>query len=228
MGELAMKNDVKTVRRAAKTAASGPSTADVPRPARPSATREKLIAAATAGFAREGYEGYSSRRLSTDSTIHHGLIAYHFGGKLGLWQACLTRLIDDLRQHLADRQPEAADDTTRLKIIFEEFIRFNARYPEFQALMIDAAGRSDGRFEWVMTTMGHGAHESWKSLIAKAQAAGRFVEGDPGMLLNVFLGAATRMYVMAPEVEFNLERSPFDPAFVDAHVRTCLDLFFRP
>lgn len=199
----------------------------VPLQSRSEATRDKLLAAATAGFAREGYDGYSSRMISSDAAIHHALIAYHFGGKLGLWKACLMRIIDDLRAHLSARQADATDDVGRIRIMFEEFIRFNARNPAFQAMMIDASGSSDGRFEWVMNTVGHTAHETWKRLIASAQAAGRFVEGDPAMLLDVFQGAATRMYVMPAEIQFNTGRSPFDADFVEEHVRTCLGLFFR-
>jgi AcrR family transcriptional regulator len=201
--------------------------AEAPLQGRSEATRDKLLAAATAGFAREGYDGYSSRMISSDSEIHHALIAYHFGGKLGLWKACLMRIIEDLRAHLAVRQAEAADDVGRLRIMVEEFIRFNARNPAFQALMIDAIGRSDGRFEWVMTTLGGTARETWTRLIASAQASGHFVEGDPAMLLDVFQGAAIRVYVMAGEAEFNGGRSPFDPEFIDEHVQTCLRLFFR-
>jgi len=194
---------------------------------RSEATRDKLLASATAGFAREGYDGYSSRMISRDAEIHHALIVYHFGSKLELWKACLMRIIGDLRSHLVERQADAADDVGRLRIMVDEFIRFNARNPAFQALMIDAIGRSDGRFEWVMSTVGHTAHENWKRLIASAQAAGRFVEGDPAMLLDIFQGAATRMYVMAEEVRFNTGRSPFDADFVEEHVQACVKLFFR-
>lgn len=194
---------------------------------RSEATREKLLVTATAGFAREGYDGYSSRMISSDSEVHHALIAYHFGGKLGLWKACLMRIIEDLRQHRAARLAEATDDTSRLRIHFEEFIRFNARNPAFQAMMIDAIGQSDGRFDWVMTTLGRSTHETLRTLIASAQRAGRFVDGDPGILEDIFQGAATRIYVMAAETECNLGRSPFDPEFVEEHVRTCLSLFFR-
>ena len=201
--------------------------ADLPAQGRSAATREKLIVAATVGFARVGYDGYSSRMIATDSGVHHALIAYHFGGKLGLWKACLLRIVQDLREHLAARHIEASDDVSRLRIIFEEFIRHTARHPQFQQLSMDAVGRSDGRFAWVLDTIGHEAHESWRRLIQSAQAAGRFVEGDPGLLLNIFLGAAIRIYIMAPETQHNLNRSPFDPAFVEEHVATCISLFFR-
>ncbi|OYX30228.1 MAG: hypothetical protein B7Y99_11935 [Caulobacterales bacterium 32-69-10] len=195
--------------------------------ARSVATREKLIETSIVGFSRVGYDGYSSRMIAADSGVHQALIAYHFGNKLGLWKACLLRMSQDLREHLASRNFEGSDDVTRLKIWCEEFIRHNSRRPQLQAMAIDAVGRNDGRFEWVLEAFGHAAHESWRALIISAQSAGRFVSGDPGMLLNIFLGAAIRIYVMAPETEYNLGRSPFDPDFVEEHVRTCMALFFR-
>jgi len=191
------------------------------------ATREKLLDAATAGFARVGYDGYSSRMLEQDSGVHHGLIAYHFGSKMGLWKACLLRMTQDNRARRAEREVDAHDDTARLKIWFEEFIRNAARHPEFQTMAVDAVGHHDGRFDWILEALGRRAHDGARDLIRSAQAAGTFVPGDPGMLLNCFIGAAVRIYIMAPETEHNLGRNPFDPDFVDEHVRTCIALFFR-
>ena len=194
---------------------------------RSQATREKLLAAATAGFARVGYDGYSNRMMAAETGIHHALVTYYFGSKFELWKACLMSMTQDLRVRLAARWPEAKDDTDRIRIVFEEFIRHNSRVPQFQALAADAVGRADGRFQWVLDSLGRAAHDTWRDLIASSQKAGRFVEGDPGMLLNIFLGAAVRIYIMAPETQHNLKRSPFDPAFVDEHVATVLSLFFK-
>ncbi|MEO6340853.1 MAG: hypothetical protein ABIO39_12485, partial [Caulobacteraceae bacterium] len=115
----------------------------------------------------------------------------------------------------------------RLKIWFEEFIRFSARHPQFQTMAVDAVGRQDGLFQWVLDAIGRRAHDWALDLVRSAQAAGTFVQGDPGILLNSFIGAAVRFYIMAPETENNLGRAPFDPAFVEEHVRTCVSLFFR-
>ena len=191
------------------------------------ATREKLLDAAIAGFAREGYDGYSSRMIEQDSGVHRALIAYHFGSKLGLWKACLWSMVTDHRARLAERFNAAQDDTSRLKIWFEEFIRNASRHPEFQTMAVDAVGRDDGLFQWVLDTIGRRAHDLALDLIRSAQKAGTFVQGDPGILLNSFIGAAVRIYIMAPETENNLGRSPFDPEFVEEHVRTCIALFFR-
>ena len=190
-------------------------------------TRDKLLEAAIAGFAREGYDGYSSRMIAQDSGVHHALIAYHFGGKLGLWKACLLSMVADHRTRVAARFNDAQDDTSRLKIWFEEFIRNSARHPEFQTMSVDAVGRDDGLFQWVLDAIGRRAHDLALDLIRSAQKAGTFVQGDPGILLNSFIGAAVRIYIMAPETENNLGRSPFDPEFVEEHVRTCISLFFR-
>jgi TetR/AcrR family transcriptional regulator len=64
-------------------------------------------------------------------------------------------------------------------------------------------------------------------LIRGAQKAGRYVDGDPYHLEYIFIGAVTRIYMLGSEVEKIMGRSPFDPDFVDEHVRVCLGLFFR-
>jgi AcrR family transcriptional regulator len=191
------------------------------------ATREKILEAATAGFARVGYDGYSNRMLEQDSGVHHALVTYHFGSKFGLWKACLLRMIQDNRARLIDQMATARDDTERLKIWFEAFVRNTARHPEFQTMAVDAVGRQDQLFEWIVEAIGNRAHDNMLELVRSCQAAGTFVKGDPGILLNTFIGAAVRIYIMAEETERNLHRDPFSPEFVDEHVRTCIALFFR-
>lgn len=191
------------------------------------ATREKLLDAATEGFARVGYDGYSNRMVEQASGVHHALIGYHFGSKLGLWKACMMRMTDDNRQRSASLMAEARDDTARLRVWMEQYIRNTARHPEFQIMAVDAAGCHDERFQWLLETLGRRAHDTALELIRSAQKAGTFVPGDPGILLNSFLGAAVRIYVMAAETKNNIGRNPFDPGFIDDHVRTLQSLFFR-
>lgn len=50
-------------------------------------TRQRLIAAGLLVFGRDGYEGASTRRLASEAGANVAAIAYHFGGKWGLYLA---------------------------------------------------------------------------------------------------------------------------------------------
>jgi len=54
-------------------------------------TRQALIAAATEVFAEQGFAGGSVRSITQRARANQAAIAYHFGGKEGLYRAVLKR-----------------------------------------------------------------------------------------------------------------------------------------
>lgn len=191
-------------------------------------TREKIIAAATTGFAKHGYDGVSTRMICEAAGVQHTLITYHFKNKEGLWKAVLANIVDRQKKRVEARARNLSnlDDVTKLRLTFEEFIRSSALNPEVHALMSHTAAKSDERLTWLVDTMVRDNAESWVALIRSAQEAGRFVQGDPYVLYYTFLGAATRAYMLAGEIELLTGRSPFTLDYVEEHVEACLKLFF--
>ena len=64
-------------------------------------------------------------------------------------------------------------------------------------------------------------------LIRAAQKEGVFVAGDAYHLAYLFIGAVTRIFMLAAEVKRVSGRSPMSPAYIDEHVDLCLRLFFH-
>ncbi|MFG2310448.1 TetR/AcrR family transcriptional regulator [Streptomyces sp. NPDC048566] len=62
------------------------------------ASRERIIAAATALFADHGYDGTSTRRIAADAGLNMATVAYHVGGKPDLYREVM------LRAHLAEQR----------------------------------------------------------------------------------------------------------------------------
>ncbi|MBF0332081.1 MAG: CerR family C-terminal domain-containing protein [Alphaproteobacteria bacterium] len=60
---------------------------DIPDLDRGDETKQRLIAAGLMVFGRDGYEGASTRRLAAEAGANVAAIAYHFGGKWGLYIA---------------------------------------------------------------------------------------------------------------------------------------------
>lgn len=58
--------------------------------------KERLLAAAGPMFADRGYEAVSTRDLSRRAKVNLSAIAYHFGGKRGLYDAVIGRVLDDM------------------------------------------------------------------------------------------------------------------------------------
>lgn len=59
-----------------------------PQQAKADDTREALIAAGLKLFGENGFDGTSTRAIATEARVNSAMIAYYFGGKEGLRQAC--------------------------------------------------------------------------------------------------------------------------------------------
>ncbi|WP_415937080.1 TetR/AcrR family transcriptional regulator [Streptomyces sp. 039-1] len=62
------------------------------------ASRERIVAAATALFADHGYDGTSTRRIAAEAGLNMATVAYHVGGKPDLYREVM------LRAHLAEQR----------------------------------------------------------------------------------------------------------------------------
>lgn len=61
--------------------------------ARGAETREKLVLVGLKLFALNGYNGVSMRNIASVAKVNLATVGYHFGGKLGLYEAVLREII---------------------------------------------------------------------------------------------------------------------------------------
>lgn len=120
-----------------------------------STTREALIDAAELVFARDGFAGASLREIMRDADANPAAVHYHFGGKDGLLEAVLDRvvepitirrleLLDDLRQRWgADPIPVRDLVEAFLRPDFESIERLQRRGPDRARLVGQAFGQPD-------------------------------------------------------------------------------------
>ena len=80
----------------------------------PDQTRLALIRAALTQFGRVGYDGATTRDIAAEAKANIGSIAYHFGGKEGLHEACARHIVDTM-QELARPVLTALPDTGSLQ-----------------------------------------------------------------------------------------------------------------
>lgn len=72
-------------------------------------TREALIRAGLRLFGEQGFDATSTRAIAAEAGANIGSIAYHFGGKEGLREACAQYIVDTISQ-VAGRALGAGDD----------------------------------------------------------------------------------------------------------------------
>jgi len=192
-------------------------------------TREKILAAAREEFARHGFEGSSTRTIAEAAGIKHSLLIYHFETKAGLWRTVLMEIHQRRRERVQAQLAalQDKDDITKLRTILAGFVRFAASDPHWHWIMAYSSATPAAELKWHVTHYINETLAETGKLIRAAQRAGKFVKGDPLHLLHLFIGAATRIYLVRPEAERTLHRSMLDPEFVEEHTQVCLRLFFR-
>jgi TetR/AcrR family transcriptional regulator, regulator of cefoperazone and chloramphenicol sensitivity len=72
-------------------------------------SRERLIAAAIELFGRKGREGVSTREIAAAAKVNIAGIAYHFGGKDQLYEACARHIVVTISGKLKARLAELAE-----------------------------------------------------------------------------------------------------------------------
>ena len=192
-------------------------------------TQERILEAAAGEFALHGFTGTSTREVAIRAGVQHPALTYHFGNKDGLWRAVMRGLNETVLATLKSRLQalRGVDTVTTLRLIMDDFIRFSAANPKFHRLMDYEAGNGGERMNWLADEFVKEFFDLLVPLIRAAQKDGGFVEGDAYHLVYLFIGAVTRLFMLAPEVKRVSGRSPITPSYIQEHVNLCLALFFR-
>lgn len=93
-------------------------------------TRSRLVENALHLFARHGFDGVTTRMLSSAANTNISSIAYHFGGKEGLYDAVFSQVRGDLQRTLTPAITSlnhgvalSGRDKAKLARVAREFIR---------------------------------------------------------------------------------------------------------
>lgn len=63
-------------------------------------TRDALVAAGLEIFGRDGFHAASTRAIAESAGVNQALIAYHFGGKEGLYRATIESITANITAHM--------------------------------------------------------------------------------------------------------------------------------
>ena len=123
-------------------------------------TRLALVRAALDLFGRKGFEGSSTREIAALAEANIGSIAYHFGSKEGLHQACGAEISRRIREGIgtpeasAPSSPEAA--RTRLETTIRAFVMFlngSRHADDVVSFMVQELGTKGPAFEIIYETL---------------------------------------------------------------------------
>ena len=187
--------------------------------------RDRLLEAALAEFGAKGFDGASTRAIARRIGAHQPQINYHFASKQALWTAAVDHLFAELGEAMRGIGPaggrRASGDVPKMAADFAEmirrFVRFAARHPELNQIMVHEATAEGGRLAWMAERHVKPLYRTVRSLWRRLREAGIAAPIDERLFHYVMVGAASLVYVNAPEARLLTGIDPTAHRWVEAH-----------
>ena len=192
---------------------------------RSAATRDAIVEAGLHLFAARGFDGASVHRIAERAGVHAPQISYHFGGKRGLWQAAVSLLFEELDHQLAAIQrPDDPEGTLRATI--RVFVRFAAKRPELNRIVVAESGSDGERLAWLVRNHTKRRYDALAALVTPLQRAGVVQNIPMTSFYYLVVGGASLPFVAADEARHYSALDPCDPSFVEAHADAIETILF--
>jgi AcrR family transcriptional regulator len=161
-------------------------------------TRHRLLQAATAEFASEGYVGANINRISKRAGFAKGTIYNHFDSKRALMLALIDQIAQSHLESVAEQVDEQDDAVRRLERFFEAGFAWVTDHSDQAQIMIATLNGPDDEFKLHM----YQAYQPMFALVGEDIVAtgirrGVFREMDPPamarLLMTIYLGVCSQL-----------------------------------
>jgi len=187
--------------------------------------RERLIDAALVEFSTKGFDGASTRAIARRIGAHQPQINYHFASKAALWMAAVDHLFAELASAMRGLGParvlggsgDVAETTTAFAEMIRRFVRFAAQHPELNRIMVHEATAESDRVKWMTERHVEPLYGTVRKLWRQLRRAGIAAPIDDRLFHYVLVGAASMVYVNAPEARLLTGIEPTAARRVESH-----------
>ena len=184
--------------------------------------RRLLIEAALEEFGEKGFDGASTRAIARRVDAHQPQINYHFESKDALWIAAVDHLFALLYDAVGTVPTVAgADDAETLAGELAEgirrFVRFAARHPELNRILVHEATADSDRLRWLVDRHVRPLYDAIRDLWQHLRDAGIAAPVDAESVHYIIVGAGSLPFVNAPEARLLTGTEPTDAAWVETH-----------
>ena len=152
--------------------------------------REQILEVATRLFARQGFQGTTTKEISQHAKVNEALIFRHFPGKDELYWAVIQRKIAGAapRERLREGLDPAGDDMDVFTRLAAEILNRRAEDQTLSRLLLFSALENHKLSQRFFRTYVAGYYELLAEFIRRRIAHGRFRQVDPLLAARGFLG----------------------------------------
>jgi TetR/AcrR family transcriptional regulator len=195
---------------------------------RPKEVKDRILKAAVAAFAKNGFVGSRMRSIADDAGITIQLLTHHVKSKENLWKIMLEELKLRYRE-LESRHPALPAGSTaadRLRITIADQVRFTASIPELHRLVILEAGSPNPRLLALIEAFGRDIFVETCNLIKEAQREGAIKNISPARLRYAITAMASVPFSVAAEYEYLTSKNPFSSNEIERIIEMINELVF--
>jgi AcrR family transcriptional regulator len=206
----------------------------------PDVTRARLVDNALHLFARHGYDGVTTRTLSAAANTNISSIAYHFGGKEGLYDAVFSQVRSDFQRALSPALTSlshgvavAGREKKSLARVTTEFVRafFNAMLgdPQMQDRIAIVAREFARRSEGFGLFYSEAARPLQTALANLVAAASNLSPESPETIVQVqcLIGQMVSFLIIRQVLWTRLNWHSFTPERIDLITREATIITLR-
>ena len=156
-------------------------------------TRRMLLDAATAEFAREGYNGANINRISSAAGFAKGTIYNYFPSKRALMLALIDLIAASHHQYMLEQVQHEEDPVRRLQRFFEAGLEWIVQNLSQGRVMLTMLNGPDAEFKFQMWQGYQPMHQLLiADILVPGMEVGLFRQLDPaataGLLMTLYLG----------------------------------------
>ena len=156
-------------------------------------TRRMLLDAATAEFAREGYNGANINRISSAAGFAKGTIYNYFPSKRALMLALIDLIAASHHQYMLEQVQQEEDPVRRLQRFFEAGLEWIVQNLSQGRVMLTMLNGPDAEFKFQMWQGYQPMHQLLiADILVPGMEVGLFRQLDPaataGLLMTLYLG----------------------------------------
>lgn len=164
----------------------------------PTRTRTALLASGTEAFAQHGFDGATTEAIAKAAGVNKALIAYHFGGKGGLYGAILADTFDRLNHGLEQAATTPGTSEARLRAAIRVFAGLHVEQPRISAMLLREAISGGAHLDKEVLPRFLAVFTRVRRVIAEGIRDGSFREVDPLLMHLTVVGGLAFFFASAP------------------------------
>lgn len=165
------------------------------------ASDEAILETALMVFAELGYEGTSTRALTRQIGVSHGLINAKFGSKRKLWEAAvelgMRHLQEKIERVIHEQAPEG-DVIDQLRAVFVSFLVATAEAPAILMLMNYEGARQTDRLDYICDRFFSGLTSEFGNLLEEGAKSGVLRDTPQATIFLVLAHGGGSLFTLLP------------------------------